>query len=286
MIPATLAVRQALPADQARLANMLYFEHRVHRHLDWRPPLDWLGVPEFWVTEQNNLVTAALACPPDPPGIYWIRLFMAAGYVPLDEAWSSLWQAAREQITAQGGGTVAALLVSGDFAPLLRASGFVHSDTIVTLENQLHNIPAVRPLPAGYHLRPMQGQDLQAVAALDAEAFGHLWHNTAESLQHAATHASFVDVVLSDGQVVGYQLSTDAHLGTHLARLAVHPQHQKRGLGYALVQGMLQASRNAGKHRITVNTQGRNEASLHLYRQLGFSPTGENYPLYTIDISP
>jgi|GEM_PF-83269 len=96
-------VRAAASMDQRQIANLIHFESHVHRHLDWRSPLDWIGVPPYLVVEQvapfvppwpgrqdrrttvasakrscgrrcetatnapHGRVAAALACPPDPP---------------------------------------------------------------------------------------------------------------------------------------------------------------------------------------------------------------------------
>jgi hypothetical protein len=38
-------VRPADSTDHQQLSNLIFFEARLHRHLDWRSPLDWLGEP-------------------------------------------------------------------------------------------------------------------------------------------------------------------------------------------------------------------------------------------------
>ena len=42
-----LPVRTARPDDRQALANLIHFEVYVHRHLDWRHPLDWLGCQPY-----------------------------------------------------------------------------------------------------------------------------------------------------------------------------------------------------------------------------------------------
>jgi len=66
-----------------------------------------------------------------------------------------------------------------------------------------------------------------------------------------------------------------------LARLAVNPQQQGRGLGYLLVQNLLNQAHDAGLYRLTVNTQNDNNASLALYQKIGFHLTGERYTVFT-----
>ena len=94
MVAVSLQVRRAVQADQQQIAQLMFFEPRVHRHLDWRAPLDWLGVPHYWVLEEGGRISASLACPQDPPDIAWIRLFVSAYNIPEAEAWQPLWTAA------------------------------------------------------------------------------------------------------------------------------------------------------------------------------------------------
>ena len=84
-----------------------------------------------------------------------------------------------------------------------------------------------------------------------------------------------------NGEIIGYQLSTRNSFGTHLARLAVAPNHQGRGIGYLLVQDLLNQTRRAGLYRLTVNTQNDNRTSLALYHKIGFELSGERYTVFT-----
>ncbi len=82
-----LQVRPAAPADQQKIADLIFLESHVHRHLDWRAPLEWLGRAPYWVLEENGRLGAALACPPDPEAIAWIRLFAFVSRLSGPAAW-------------------------------------------------------------------------------------------------------------------------------------------------------------------------------------------------------
>jgi len=279
MVNLDLAVRVAQSGDQSRLAHLLYFESYVHRHLDWRTPLDWLGLPEYWVAEQNGEINAALACPPDPEDIAWIRLFVRSNAIPAGEAWNSLWDMAKQSLAGRPGLTVAAIVIHDWFQKLVESSGFVERQKIVLLEHN-GNLFDERPVPAGVMIRQMILDDLPAVTRLDTEAFAPLWRNSLSSLQRAFSQAGPATVALLDGQMVGYQISTRNSFGAHLARLAVNPALQGRGLGYALVQDLLRQIYRMGIFRLTVNTQSDNDASLALYQKMGFVFSGERYPVF------
>ena len=98
VISSRAITRSADPKDLSRLANLVHFEVFVHRHLDYRPPLDWIGYTPFLVLEQASRIEAALACPPDPPAIAWIRLFAAATQIPVTTAWDVLWSESYNQL--------------------------------------------------------------------------------------------------------------------------------------------------------------------------------------------
>jgi ribosomal-protein-alanine N-acetyltransferase len=91
-------------------------------------------------------------------------------------------------------------------------------------------------------------------------------------------------VAEADGQILGYQLSTRNPLGAHLARLAVRPEMQGRGLGRALIADLIQQAERHGMYHLTVNTQSDNLSSLALYKKIGFSETGERYPVYQLQV--
>lgn len=278
-----LEVREASRSDQQKIADLMFIEAHIHRHLDWRAPLDWLGQSPYWVIEEGTRVTGALACPPDPEGIAWIRLFGYAAHLSGQEAWGLLWEAARAQLAGLGPTRVAAISIQRWFDPLLTGSGFALAGNIVLLEREDQARPGVH-LPAGINLRTMQRDDLAGVAELDAAAFEPLWRNSPEALSKAFGLAAYASVAEAASGLVGYQLSTGGEFGMHLARLAVRPQVQGGGIGAALVADLLAhvPERTAG--RVTVNTQADNAASLALYHRLGFHRTGERYPVYAIEV--
>jgi len=278
-----LKVRPALMGDQRRLSDLLFTEEHVHRHLDWRPPLSWLGGPHFWVMEEGRRLLAAMACPQDPPGIAWVRIFVFAAPLVASEAWSPLWQAAHTDVAEAGGALVAAIAVKTWFQAVLEQAGFHKHQSIVLLEWEPRAVEH-RPLPEGLHLRPMQREDLAAVAEVDADAFDPLWTNSIRVLEQAFSQAASAVVAELSGRLVGYQVSTGNAFGNHLGRLAVRRDAQRRGVGEALLRDLMLGMRRQGAWRLTVNTQDDNDASLRLYMRMGFVRTGESYPVYLHEI--
>jgi ribosomal-protein-alanine N-acetyltransferase len=283
MVGVNTQVRPAILTDQRQIANLMHFSPYLHRHLDWRYPLDWIGSSPFYVLENQGQISAALACPPDPPLVAWVRLFVNSGKIPLLESWQTLWEAAFLELAHKSRITIAAIVLQDWYHDLLLASGFTSHQSIVMLERDGQAQVEVNQ-PKDFFIRPMQQHDLPAVAEVDAAAFDLLWQNSLPALEQAYPQAVIPTVAEADGQVIGYQLSTRNPLGAHLARLAVRPAMQGRGVGRFLVADFIQKAGRNGMTRLTVNTQSDNTASLALYKRLGFRETGERYPVYQLQV--
>ncbi len=281
---ASRQVRPATALDQQKIADLIFFESHVHRHLDWRTPLDWLGFSPYWLLEEGRQITGALACPPDPDAIAWIRLFAYASHLSRHSAWPPLWEAARNQLAGQGGGTVSAIATQYWFEQTLSDADFHLSGHIVMLE-WVDGPTRTAAMPEGVSIRTMTSQDLETVCQVDAAAFDPLWRNSLPALTKAYAQASYASVAEKQSRIIGYQLSTGGTFGAHLARLAVAPEQQGRGIGAGLVAELVAHTKRAGGSKITVNTQSDNPASLALYSRLGFRLTGEKYPVYTFPVS-
>lgn len=285
MIEVNLQVRPAVPQDQHQIANLMFFESHVHRHLDWHAPLEWLGSPFYWVVEENSRIVAAMACPQAPQGVAWVRLFTHARQLPLDDAWTVLWNIAQKNLGRQGGATVALIAMQQWLKDLLVRNHFVHNLDIIMLEWRGSFAPQKAPVE-GVRVRTMTGADLPAVAALDALAFSPLWQNPLDALEKALPQSTSATVLEDARGLVGYQISTANPFGAHLARLAVRPDAQRRGLGALIVTDLIQRLNKKGILRLTVNTQSDNHASLALYSKMGFVETGERFPVYSYLVPP
>jgi ribosomal-protein-alanine N-acetyltransferase len=276
-------VRPADLSDQQQLSNLIFFENRLHRHLDWRSPLEWLGAPFYWALDDSGQITAALACPPEREGIAWVRLFVYSGRWSAENAWTMLWQTAREEIARAGGAKVAAIAIQPWFQNLLAGSGFENRQQIVLLEWRYQ--PTAARETSGIRIRKMTEVDLAEVEKTDAASFDPLWQNPLETLRRAYAQAFYATVAENENGIIGYQICTGGGQRAHLARLAVHPDVQGKGAGRAVLNDLFVFLTYMGISRLSVNTQSDNQASLSLYQRTGFVRTGEQYPVYTFDIS-
>jgi ribosomal-protein-alanine N-acetyltransferase len=135
-------------------------------------------------------------------------------------------------------------------------------------------------IDASISLRPMAPPDIDAVTQLDAETFDPLWHFGAKELWSLLLSAR-LQVASLDGRIVGYSALSIGAQEAHLARLAVHPQAQGRGVGRRLLIDCLDQTRASGVTTLALNTQVSNTRSQQLYRQFGFQPTRQIVPIFT-----
>jgi ribosomal protein S18 acetylase RimI-like enzyme len=284
-VPAVLSQRSAVEEDRSRLANLLHFETHVHRHLDWRRPLDWLGQDPYLVLESGGRLLATLVCPPDPPGVSWIRLFAATSRFDPQEAWETLWPQALSRLRSLSVQHAAAIPLQDWFRQILAASRFSHTHNVVVLDWRLKVSSDANQHSAKPNIRPMTEEDIAEVVSVDRQAFAPLWQNSEEAVSLAFKQAGLANVIEENGEIAAFQISTRASRGLHLARLATHPNFQGKGLAAALVRHVQYHVLDRNENLLTVNTQDNNRPSLALYSKLGFSLTGEQFPVFQFDLN-
>lgn len=83
-----------------------------------------------------------------------------------------------------------------------------------------------------------------------------------------------------DGVVTGYASFGDwrafdgfRHTVEH--SVYVHPDHQGKGLGLALMVRLIEEARRIGKHVMVAGIEAQNQGSIHLHQKLGFTITGQ-----------
>jgi len=157
-----------------------------------------------------------------------------------------------------------------DQQPFLRAGFAVHErlHLLVRTLDELPHAPAAA-LHRGHH------RDHPRVLEVDGAAFPTFWRLDQPGLADAlsATPSARFRVARHgdrDRTLIGYAVTGRAGPRGYLQRLAVHPDHQRGGLGSALVVDGLRWLRRWGAKEVLVNTQLGNDAAVRLYESLGF----------------
>lgn len=132
-------------------------------------------------------------------------------------------------------------------------------------------------------IRDTTHTDLNPLVALDSRAFDALWRYAWRQMWDAWLNGPMLTAWV-DGELAGYvALTVDAEVCT-IARLAVDPAWQGRGLGRALMTASLQLAQEAGCTRVILNTQATNQRAQKLYRAFGFRQTGESFAVFVLDL--
>ena len=147
-------------------------------------------------------------------------------------------------------------------------AGFELRERLHLLAHDLHDVPAV----AARDIRRGRRADRPPALVVDARSFDAFWRLDDAGFEEAlaATPSSRFRVATLDDGVVGYAISGRAGARGFLQRLAVDPDHQRRGLGRTLAMDSLRWMKRRGADRAMVNTQEHNDGALSLYQHLGF----------------
>ncbi len=273
--PATF---EDIPVLQAFLKKSIY----LHKHLDWRSPLDWIGQQPFWLAEKNNQISGILASPADPPMAAWIRIFAADLFTSPTRIMAELldknleWHQKHSHVPF-----LASLGLSEWYIHILHDLKFIHYQDIVMMVFDQNSVSYEPPKETSLIHREMKLEDLDAVAEVDNASFDPLWQLSLPDLYFAFHKSTYKTVLELEGKIVAYQMSTESECKAHLSRLAVLPEMQNRGLGSQLVRELLHyLIVQKGLKNVTLNTQSTNSASLHVYQRCGFRLTGEQYPVF------
>ena len=277
----SVTLRPALPPDHSALYRFVTSQNHIHRHLDWRDALEWLGREPFWLMEEEEQISAVLACPPEPEEVAWVRLFAASIHTSPDRAWNMLFECALKtlrQLTPRP--AIVSLAMREWYEDLLQRKGFIHhQDIVVFLFDQ--QPPAPPTLDSAIQVREMEAQDLPAVYHIDNEAFEPIWRLSHDDLRFAYEKSTYCTVAERDGQLIGYSMSSSAGTYAHLARLAVARSARGQRIGYGLLHDLLkELIEERGHWGVTLNTQHDNHDSLALYHKTGFRETGERFPVF------
>ncbi|MDG2114588.1 MAG: GNAT family N-acetyltransferase [Actinomycetota bacterium] len=146
-------------------------------------------------------------------------------------------------------------------------AGFRVHERLLLLRHPLEEIEEPPDAP----MRRATRRDRAQVLDVDHRAFQDFWQLDDAGLSdaiRATPHARFR--VAGRQQISGYAVTGRSGTAGFLQRLAVHPDHQGRAIGKALVLDGLHWLRRRHASHALVNTQHQNSRAADLYERLGF----------------
>jgi ribosomal-protein-alanine N-acetyltransferase len=279
--PQTLSIIQYQRRDRRAALSLLERTHYVHAHLDWFETDAWLDTqpPLTWTVWLGAKLVAIVGLSEPLGGTSWLRLAAFEIECDIDIIWATLWQHIQARLSVAQVERTALLAIDNWIVAYAERRGFEVFDQVVTLRRQSMVMPPV-PGPE-YHIRHFAPHEINALIRIDQMAFEAPWQMSSAEIRQSERMAQSVTVALVAGQVVGYQLSTLYFDGAHLARLAVLPEYQGRGIGSALTRDLIHRLARRNVYSITINTQLTNTAALMLYHRLGFERNGYDLSVFT-----
>lgn len=279
-----LSVRPARNHDLPELRRLIEMSSRAHVNLDWWTLDDWVGNPAFLVAESGARIVAFGMGVRDASPVAWLRTLVVEDGLGVEMVLDALLPPMSDALHLQGVPALACLAWAEWLAERLPAHGFVRMAQVVTLRKDRGTAPAFSAADR-VPVREARPADLDAVAAADHAAFEpDWWYGRGTFDRMLRSPARFV-VAERGGELVGYAFGDALGLRAHIVRLAVHPAHQKQGIGAQLLADLVSHWRAQGVNAITVNTQTYNEASLRLYRRFDFAPIGQPVTVWRLDLA-
>ena len=275
-------IREAENTDALALSEFLKRNLVIHRHLDWHSPLEWIGHSPFLMLEKDQRLQSLLVCPPDPKGVYWIRILASLFSIPIEESYLALFPLALEKIRAiEKKPTITSVAYQDWMKSLLARNGWEICQQVVQLRwNRRKTASSPEKSPEGILIRSMNLLDIPDVALIDQACFDFLWQHSEDALRRAFNQSTYCTVAEKNGKLIGYQITTLQRNRVHIARLAVLPEFQRLQIGLCLVADVINQFRKPWTREISVNTQQDNFKSLGLYRKIGFEMAGESFPIF------
>ena len=265
------------------LSRFLNASNLSFNNLDWYSPNERFTEPGCFAVTDDNQIKAILASTPESPSAAWLRFFYAERDGHHAQYFNALLSRAITTLLDNEVKSLSSLAPYEWLVRLLEGKGFKPSESIVTLHRNISGESHFSTDP-GLIIREMTHRDLAAVEAIDIAAFNPTWQLNRASLTKTYHLSAWHSVALLEGQIVGYQMSTSAFDSAHLARLAVDPRWQRRGVGRRLVEDMFETFSTIGVRSFSVNTQASNRQSLSLYQNLGFEPEDHEILVMTLDL--
>ncbi len=264
--------------------DMMFFSNYMYLHLDWSHVDTWIHSDDalMFVALYHNRVIGFMGASRPIMGKTWIRVAVFKDETAIMPALIALWDVIETTLRSLGATDVYWMIFEDWLNVHLARLGMVSVDEVVTFVRYQAPI-LITPSPYTIHSANMN--DIDTLFEIDKQAFSPMWQMTHEDMRHARRAAAVCTMALDGDEIVGFQLSTMHHHNGHLARLAVLPKMQGKGVGSALVSDLVRYFNRRHLDYVSVNTQLSNPSSHHLYTKLGFVRNGYDMPIWGISLT-
>ena len=129
-------------------------------------------------------------------------------------------------------------------------------------------------------IRSLETADLEAVEAIEQQAYPTPWSRSMFASELAKPTSICLGAFEGD-ELVGYVINSRYVDAWHVMNVAVHPDHQRRGVASRLLERLFELTRDDERRGYTLEVRVSNEGAIELYERLGFEPRGIRRGYYT-----
>lgn len=121
-------------------------------------------------------------------------------------------------------------------------------------------------------LRPMQEMDVHSVLEVERAAYEFPW---TRAIFRDCLRVGYTCLVYEGAHgLLGHGIMSLAAGECHLLNICIHPDYQRRGLGRALIEYLLELAKLRGAQIALLEVRVSNRAAYNLYAQMGFDEIG------------
>ncbi len=120
---------------------------------------------------------------------------------------------------------------------------------------------------------------VSAIAELEKLCFSDPWSVHSISTELTNPLSTWL-VATENGNVLGYVGAQSVLDGADMMNIAVHPDHRKRGIGYALIERLILLLQEREVNSLSLEVRVSNESAIGLYYKMGFEVVGKRPGYY------
>ena len=132
-------------------------------------------------------------------------------------------------------------------------------------------------------IRRMTFDDLPQVYEIEKAIFSKPWTYKAFRDSLNLSNAVYL-VCASKDEILGYCGLYCVLDEATITNMAVREEVRNKGIGYMLLQNIIEEAKNKGIHNLTLEVRKSNLAAYHLYKQVGFEASGIRKEFYSAPV--
>ncbi|WP_180125222.1 ribosomal protein S18-alanine N-acetyltransferase [Rhodoferax sp. BLA1] len=136
--------------------------------------------------------------------------------------------------------------------------------------------------PVEVRFEPMREADLDAVLALEQQAYSHPWQR--RHFADCLAGGYQAQLLLAGDTLLGYFVAMQGFEEVHLLNLAVAPGHQRQGWAKVMLDALVLWARGQGLQWVWLEARASNTRAVQVYKAHGFRYVGLRKQYYPAEL--